>query len=152
MMPTRRCFPFLLFPVLLAATVLLFATRLPADSEQPESKPIVPKGSETAGKTLFVEKGCYQCHAAGDVSLPRSELEEKLIIDLGGREHEGWSRDEFAREIMDPQHTVAPEYRVIMITLGDKLKAESSPMPGFNDVLTVSDLTHLATFLAGLTD
>ena len=37
-----------------------------------------------------------------------------------------------------------------MITQDDKLKAENSPMPGFNDILSVSDLIHLTTFLASL--
>lgn len=118
-----------------------------------EQKTVVPPGSEAAGKTLFVERGCYQCHTAGDVSFPPTEsLAESLFIELGTQEHRGWSRDDYARAIMNPNHTVSPDYHKIMIILGDKFKAENSPMPGFNDILTVNDLIHLTTFLDSLSN
>ncbi len=111
---------------------------------------VIPKGKVNAGKTLFVDKGCYQCHTAGDISLPQSDLSQELFIELGVKKHAGWSRDTFAKSILNPNHTVSEEYRKVMITLGDKLKAENSPMPGFNDILSVSDLIHLTTFLDSL--
>jgi hypothetical protein len=37
-----------------------------------------------------------------------------------------------------------------MMILGDHFKAVNSPMPGFNDILTASDLIHLSTFLTSL--
>ncbi|MEM9018081.1 MAG: hypothetical protein AAGC68_13785 [Verrucomicrobiota bacterium] len=127
-------------------TAVLFAQPVPPQ------KTIIPAGSEAAGQTLFVEKGCYQCHVAGELKTPVSDLEETLTIDLGGNEHAGWSRDDFAKAIMNPNHTVSPKYQKIMVILGDRLKAENSPMPGFNDQLIVSDLIHLATFLDSLSD
>ncbi len=111
---------------------------------------VIPEGKIAAGKTLFVDKGCYQCHSAGEISFPQSELSQDLFIELGADKHKGWSRDTFAKSILNPNHTVSEEYRKVMITLGDKLKAENSPMPGFNDILTVSDLIHLTTFLDSL--
>tara|TARA_R110002096_G_scaffold93979_7_gene211821 strand:+ start:2503 stop:2922 length:420 start_codon:yes stop_codon:yes gene_type:complete len=111
---------------------------------------VVPSGSILAGKTLFVDKGCFQCHAAGEIKMPTSDLSQNLILKLGGESHSAWTRDDFARSIMNPNHTVSEEYRIIMITLGDKFKAENSPMPGFKDILTVSDLIHLTTFLDSL--
>jgi len=111
---------------------------------------VIPEGKVNAGKTLFVEKGCYKCHTADDITLPQSGLSQELFIELGVKKHEGWSRDSFARSILNPNHTVSEEYRKVMITLGDKLKAENSPMPGFNDILSVSDLIHLTTFLDSL--
>ena len=137
--------------VLAAAFSILLISVAPAEPLAPQ-KTIVPPGSEAAGKTLFVEKGCYQCHVAGDLKTPASELEDTLTINLGGPDHAGWSRDDFARAIMNPSHTVAEEYHKIMIILGDHLKAVNSPMPGFNDLLTVSDLIHLTTFLESLKD
>jgi len=142
------------FPIpVVAGTLgaLALSSLLRAQPPEPQ-KTVVPPGSEAAGETLFVERGCYQCHTAGDVRFPPSELEETLFIELGTKEYAGWTRDDFARAIMNPNHTVSPEYHKIMIILGDKLKAENSPMPGFNDLLTVSDLVHLATFLDSLSD
>lgn len=118
----------------------------------PDQKTIVPPGSLSAGKTLFVEKGCYQCHIADGIKAPASELDINLTIDLGGPEHAGWTRDDFARAIMNPNHTVSDEYRKIMMILGNNFKAENSPMPGFNEMLMVSDLIHLTTFLQSLSE
>lgn len=124
-----------------------------SDAQDPLRKSrIVPAGSETAGKTLFVEKGCYQCHTANEIKLPTAELDDMLLIDLGGDEHNGWTRDDFAKAIMNPNHTVNPDYEKAMMILGDHFKAVNSPMPGFNDILTVSDMIHLTTFLDSLTD
>ncbi|MDF1823909.1 MAG: hypothetical protein P1U68_04660 [Verrucomicrobiales bacterium] len=116
----------------------------------PEQRTILPPGNPTAGMTLFVEKGCYQCHHTGKIESPASKLDINLTINLDGREHADWTRDDFARAIMNPNHTISDEYRKIMMTLGDNLKAENSPMPGFNEMLTVSDLIHLASFLESL--
>ena len=111
---------------------------------------VIPEGKINAGRTLFVEKGCYKCHTAGDTTLPQSDLSQELFIELGVKKHEGWSRDTFAKSILNPNHTVSEKYRKVMITQDDKLKAENSPMPGFNDILSVSDLIHLTTFLDSL--
>lgn len=119
--------------------------------EDNQFRPVIPKGREAAGKTLFVEKGCYQCHAAGGIELPVSKLEETLIIRLGEARQKNWTRDDFARAILNPNHTVSPDYEKAMIILGDHFKAVNSPMPGFNDILTASDLIHLTTFLESLT-
>jgi len=135
--------------VLLAVSLVLIATGLLAEPD-PAGNAIIPKGSITAGKTLFVGKGCYQCHVAGGIKTPASDLDENLTIDLGGQDHAGWTRDQFARSIMSPNHTVSEEYRKIMMTLGANFEAENSPMPGFNDLLILSDLIHLTTFLESL--
>lgn len=139
-------------PLLLSVFLISVAATLVFAEPVPQQKTIIPKGSENAGKTLFVGKGCYQCHVADGIRTPASELDENLTIDLGGSDHAGWSRDDFARSIMNPNHTVPEEYRKIMMTLGDNLKAENSPMPGFNDMLTISDLIHLTTFLESITN
>lgn len=123
-----------------------------AEDRSSPSPPVIPEGRVNAGQTLFVEKGCYQCHSAGDIRLPQSDLEETLIIELGGALHAGWSRDDFARAILEPHHTVSPDYEKAMIILGDHFKAVNSPMPGFNDILMASDLIHLTTFLTSLAE
>ena len=131
------------------ALSLLIVSGLLAEPDAPK-RTIIPEGSTTAGKTLFVEKGCYQCHVADGIKAPASDLDKNLTIDLGGNDHAGWTRDQFARSIMAPNHTVSEEYRKVMMTLGANFEAENSPMPGFNDMLTLSDLIHLTTFLENL--
>lgn len=143
-------FPFRFPASLLAALALgpiLFAQD-PAASE----RTVLPAGKPEVGAKRFVEKGCHQCHAAGPTRLPPVELAPRLVIELGGDLHAKWSRDDYARAIMDPNHLVAEDYRVAMMRLGDNFKAENSPMPNFVDLLRVSDLVHLAAFLDGLTE
>lgn len=137
--------------LLFAAIGVAFPQLVPAEPIESQTT-VIPKGSIIAGKTLFVEKGCYQCHAAGEISLPQSALAETLIIELGSNRHVEWTRDDFAKAIMNANHTVSPDYEKAMMILGDHLKAVNSPMPTFNDILTVSDLIHLTTFLDDLFD
>ena len=116
------------------------------------SKTIVPPGKEDLGLKLFLEKGCYQCHSAGATKLPTVELAPRLVIELAGDVHSGWTRDDFAKAIMNPNHVVAEEYHIAMMRIGDHLKAENSPMPEFIDMLSLADLINLTTFLDTLTE
>ena len=113
---------------------------------------VIPPGTATKGKSLFVEKGCYQCQSAGATKLPAVELEPRLVIELGGDLHANWTRDDYAKSVMNPNHLVSEDYKIAMIRLGDHFKAENSPMPQFTEVLTVADLIDLTTFLDELTD
>ncbi|MEX2580243.1 MAG: hypothetical protein WD342_14390 [Verrucomicrobiales bacterium] len=140
---------FYLAPVLVLSVLVALGA---VASDRADPPPVIPEGRVVAGQTLFVEKGCYQCHSAGDIRLPEAELDETLIIELGGKAHAAWTRDDFARAILDPHHTVSPDYEKAMMILGDNFKAVNSPMPGFNDILTASDLIHLTTFLTKLSE
>lgn len=143
--------PVPLLCLLLCALTLPFLPGL-SQEEKKSARPVIPKGRVAAGKTIFVGKGCYQCHSAGDIELPVSKLEETLIIRLGGSKQEAWTRDDYARAILNPNHTVSPDYEKAMMILGDHFKAVNSPMPGYNDILTAADLIHLTTFLTSLSE
>lgn len=140
-------------PLSLAAILTLsgLAALVAQDPGAPE-KSVVPTGKAEAGQLVFVEKGCHQCHSAGSTKLPTVELEQRLVIELGGDVHTKWNRDDYARAIMDPNHLVSEDYKIAMIRLGDHFKAENSPMPTFADVLRVNELIDLVTFLDSLTD
>jgi len=135
----------------LVAVTFLNAQGNPRDSPQ-EDKSVVPPGKEERGLSIFTNKGCYSCHSAGTTKLPEVEPGPRLVIELGGDVHAAWTRDDYARAIMNPNHVVAEDYRIAMMRLGDHFKAENSPMPEFVDSLTVSDLIHLTTFLDSLSD
>jgi|APTNR8051073442_1049403.scaffolds.fasta_scaffold72685_2 hypothetical protein len=116
------------------------------------TRTVVPPGKTEAGQLVFVGKGCHQCHSAGATKLPPVDLAQRLVIELGGDVHSKWTRDDYARAIMDPNHLVSEDYKIAMIRLGDHFKAENSPMPTFADVLRVNELIDLVTFLDSLTD
>ncbi len=139
------------FIPLLSLALLGLASSLTADTPA-DHETIVPPGDALAGKSLFTAKGCYQCHNAGETKLPKVDLEPRLVIELGGDLHRDWTRDDYAKAIMNPQHVVAEDYRIAMMRVGDHVKAENSPMPEFIDLLTLSDLINLTSFLDSLTD
>ncbi len=140
-------------PLLSLAALFSVVVAIDSSAQNPATqKTIVPPGKEERGLKLFVEKGCYQCHSAGATKLPAVELAPRLVIELGGDVHSSWTRDDFAKSIMNPNHVVAEEYHVAMLRLGDHLKAENSPMPEFVEMLSVADLIHLTTFLDSLTN
>lgn len=145
-MPPRFRFPTSLLTALALGPILV--AQDPVASE----RTVLPAGKPEVGAKRFVENGCHQCHGAGATKLPPVELAPRLVIELGGDLHAKWSRDDYARAIMDPNHLVSEDYRVAMMRLGDNFKAENSPMPNFIDLLRVSDLVHLAAFLDSLTD
>jgi mono/diheme cytochrome c family protein len=62
-----------------AFSALLFLISLTQAEPPHEQKAFVPKGRAPAGKTLFVEKNCFQCHSADGISLPKSEPDQTLI-------------------------------------------------------------------------
>lgn len=113
-----------------------------------ETKPLFPKGDLAKGETVFMEQKCFACHTLEQRKLPDFDLPAKLKIHLGGSAQELWTRDDYAKAIMNPNHVVAPEYQAIMIRIGDKVGAANSPMPTFNEKVTVQNLIDLATFLS----
>jgi hypothetical protein len=144
-MTSRASLAALLLPLL-----LLGALRLSGQGEPEAASLVLPPGKPELGLSLFIEKGCHQCHSAGTTKLPEVDLAPRLVIELGGDLHAAWTRDDFARAILNPRHLVAEDYRVAMMRLGDNFKAENSPMPEYADLLRASDLIHLAAFLDSL--
>ena len=116
------------------------------------AEPVLPPGKSEVGLKLFAEKGCHQCHSAGTTKLPPVDLAPRLVIELGGDLHTMWTRDDYARAIMDPNHLVSEDYRIAMIRLGDHFKEVNSPMPTFTELLRVSELIDLSAFLDSLTN
>lgn len=138
--------------LLLSAAVTIVLAGVVAQEPAFSGAGVFPAGKAEAGRNLFIEKGCHQCHSAGSTKLPAVDLAPRLVIELGGDLHAKWTRDDYARSILEPNHLVSEDYRIAMIRLGDHFKAENSPMPTFAEVLRVSELIDLVTFLDSLTD
>lgn len=145
-MTTRASF------LLLCLSALFLGSLLFGQDPLLNQKTVLPVGKPELGGKLFVERACYHCHTAGATNLPPVDLAPLLIIELGGDLHAQWTRDDFARAIMNPNHLVSEDYRVAMMRLGDHLKAENSPMPEFTNLLRVSELIDIAAFLDSLSD
>jgi len=104
-------------------------------------------GDGGKGRTLFEAKLCSRCHTVEGVKLPDLGLPQVDIIHLAGTNHRTWTRDLYAREIMNPQHLISPEHQKAMVRIGDRLGEVNSPMLNFNQSITVQELIDLVTFL-----
>ena len=134
--------------ILTGSLVALFAQQPEVDTEAKKGEAkIFPKGNAKKGALVFEVKLCHRCHTIPGKRFPEIDLPPIDNISLAGENNKGWTRDDYAHHIMDPQHIISPDHQKAMIIIGDKLGAENSPMPSFADLLTVQDLIHLATFL-----
>ena len=106
----------------------------------------LPEGDVETGKSLFVAMRCNRCHTVDGIMLPDQDLPELPKIALGGEIYRVKSYGELVTAIINPQHTVSPQYRA-MVSEEEKKSGVESPMLGFNDSMTVHQLIDLVAFL-----
>jgi len=103
----------------------------------------LPEGDISAGKTAFVSLGCQSCHTVkgvSDLAEPASETE--MGLELGGARPVAMTYDELVTSIINPAHKLS---RLGGVSVGDT--GEPASMPSFNDVMTVTQLVDIVTFL-----
>ena len=107
----------------------------------------LPEGNAERGQVAFLEMKCHQCHTVAGVILPNPESPPALVLELGGEVRKVKSYGELVTSITQPQHIVSPEY---LQKLGMKPNGTpASPMPSFNDQMTVTRLADIVTYLHG---
>ncbi len=129
-------------PALLAMIVLLTGC---GDPELSVRDFILPAGDYAAGETSFVDYGCAACHvvAGTDIAYPGEEAMPR--IELGGVVRNVKSYGDLLTSIVNPDHALAEAYLKSLPPAARK--TASSPMPDFNEQLTVADLIDLVEFL-----
>ena len=143
-----RCMKKNISVIVLAGVVAFFAALIFAQSPDPvEDEQVFPRGDAKKGRVVFEVKNCHRCHTIEGEDFPEFDLPAIDHISLCGENNAKWTRDDFAHHTMSPQHLISPDHQKAMLIIGDKLGAENSPMPSFNDLLTVQDLIHVSTFL-----
>lgn len=106
----------------------------------------LPEGDIEVGKTTFVEMQCNRCHTVEGVELPDNNLHGLPMINLGGEIYRVKSYGDLVTSIINPQHVVSPKFLAILSD--EEKKADiGSPMPVFNDELTVRQLIDLVAVL-----
>jgi L-cysteine S-thiosulfotransferase len=103
----------------------------------------LPEGDVERGKVAFVELKCHQCHSVDGVDIPGIAAGAGQV--LGGKIERVKTYGELVTAIIDPQHNIAPSYTAQL----DESKRETarSPMPPYNEIMTVKQLTDIVTFL-----
>ena len=101
----------------------------------------LPAGDAMKGEQVFLSMQCLSCHEVEGYERPEG-TEDKLSVSLGGKVQSLKTYAELVTSIINPSHRLAKGYDVSEIQVEGK-----SVMPVFNDVLTVTQLVDLITFL-----
>jgi len=106
---------------------------------------VLPAGDSAAGKQVFIDHGCYQCHTLPEVDLPERVSNPPITLEIGGKVFRVRNYGELLDAVVNPNHIISAKYRMALDT--DARKDLESPMPNFNEELTVAELIDLVTFL-----
>ncbi|HVS12693.1 MAG TPA: c-type cytochrome [Thermoanaerobaculia bacterium] len=126
-------------PILALALAVAFGC---ADADSPRGFSL-PAGDAARGQATFVELHCHSCHTVDGVELPAPTGEPPIHVRLGGETTRVKTYGELVTSIIDPSHRLAPFHPLEEIAAPDG----TSRMTVYNDVMTVTQLVDLVTFL-----
>lgn len=128
-------------------SLLLLLTLSACEAERTSGKRLVlPVGDVDTGKATFVNLGCIQCHGIKGVEMPEYEDETEKMLLLGGEIRKVKTYGELVTSIVNPNHIISSEY-LKTVEKPVNVREMESPMPSFNDEMTVAQLIDLITFL-----
>lgn len=104
----------------------------------------LPQGNAAHGAELFVKYQCLSCHTLEGYARPEELDESGVTIALGGKVPKLKNYQELVMSIINPSHRLASGYAPELL-----VRSGESIMPSYNDVMTVTDLIDLVTFLEG---
>jgi sulfur-oxidizing protein SoxX len=103
----------------------------------------LPEGNASNGKVTFVKLGCNTCHSIADIEQLPSDNKQFPRVKLGGPTHSIKTYGELVTSIINPSHKILRHYNQGIV----KSEDGSSKMQIYNDVMTVTQLVDLVTFL-----
>lgn len=125
----------------LILTVSLFGCDSGADSPRGFS---LPEGDAVNGEKVFMDYKCLACHKLEGFIYDSANKEMEPPIQLGGPTTSVKTYADLVTSVINPSHNIARNYR-LNVTEPDG----TSKMLVFNDVMTVTELVDLVTFLQG---
>jgi hypothetical protein len=105
----------------------------------------LPEGSEENGRRTFQDMKCNHCHTVAGEGMSKPVAAAEVQFELGGEVRRVKSYGELVTAITQPQHGIAPAYSARPAKPNDN--QAPSPMPSFNDAMSVTQLTDIVTFL-----
>ena len=102
----------------------------------------LPKGDAERGQEAFVKFRCFDCHLVHGVNLPPGEEPGQVMVQLGGQVDRLREYGDLVTAIINPSHRLAKGYSDNMVANDGK-----SRMTVYNDVMTVTQLIDIVTFL-----
>jgi len=122
----------------LAATMLVGCGSGP-DSPQGFS---LPKGDVSNGQAVFLKYQCLSCHELTGIEQPDSMDNPELSVRLGGTSNFVKTYADLVTSIINPSHKISRAYPRAMVQTDGVSK-----MTVYNDVMTVTELVDVVTFL-----
>jgi len=107
----------------------------------------LPNGDPDIGQELFVSMKCHLCHTVAGTELPDYKIPALQRIEIGGKVQRVRSYGELVTSIISPEHVVSEKWLAVFSKEERKKGEVFSPMPVFNDQMTVQQLVDLAAFL-----
>lgn len=126
----------ILFTMLL---ITLVSCNLDVDSPRGFS---FPEGNAEQGKVVFLKYQCLSCHQLKGVTQEGIVDNPDLQIKLGGKSTQVKTYADLVTSIINPSHKFARGYPLKMIQQNGVSK-----MKVFNDVMTVTEMINLVSFL-----
>lgn len=102
----------------------------------------LPEGNAENGKEVFLAMQCLACHSLDTVDDPDVEKDADIDVKLGGKVSRIKTYAELVTSIINPSHKLARGYDMSHIQ-----EEGMSAMRNYNDIMTVTQLTDLVTFL-----
>lgn len=102
-----------------------------------------PEGDLGKGRQTFIDLGCISCHTVDGARALRDGVDEvERTIVLGGEKPRVYTYGELVTSIVNPSHKVS------QTRLGTMVQSDGETlMIDYNDVMTITQLTDLVTFL-----
>lgn len=105
----------------------------------------LPEGDVSMGKTTFIELACNTCHSIADIEQLPLDDKSLPLVKLGGSINVIKTYGELVTSIINPSHKVLRRKPYNQGTI--MTEDGSSTMRVYNDIMTVTQLVNLVTFL-----
>ena len=129
------------YTILLIAICFLSLTGCDAGPDSPKGFSL-PKGNLENGKLVFVKHECLACHVLKGVSAGAIKPELDKLVALGGEKSKVTTYAELVTSIINPSHKISGNHK-----LNSVAESGQSKMRNYNDVMTVTELIDLVTYL-----
>ncbi len=103
----------------------------------------LPEGNSNEGKLVLLKYQCLACHNIEGLEPPIGLVNNpKINVRLGGKLTKVKTYADLLTSVINPSHKLARGYKL------DSIQQDGvSKMTNYNDVMTVSELVDLVTFL-----
>jgi len=102
----------------------------------------LPEGDADRGRQHFVSLGCINCHVVTGAELPAPAEAGPVQVRLGSRTGRKMSYGQLVTAIVNPSHRLPIGHERTGVSVDGQ-----SRMTSLNDVLTITQLTDIVTFL-----